>query len=318
MTPTAEPAEQPSSARDALRRNAGHVASVGLVLMWSSGFVGAVMGTRAGGTPLQLLGWRFVILGVGLTLVALLLRVDLRDRRAWGRQALLAVLCQAGYLYLVFEGISRGVNGGTAALIAALQPLLVATVAGRLLGERTTVGMWVGMLLGMAGVVVVVSGELGGGDAPWWAYLFPAAGMLSLATGTVLTQRLRPPESLMQSITMQSVVTGVVLIAAATLTGQVVPPADAGFWAAVLWLVCLSTLGGYVLYVFVTRTQGATVVSVLLYLTPPTTMVWVMLMFGVPITVTALVGMAISAVGVVTVLRSRPGPTGSRAQRARR
>lgn len=317
MTPPARPARPAGPARDALRRNAGHVASVGLVLMWSSGFVGAVLGTRAGGTPLQLLGWRFTILGVGLALVALLLRVDLSDRRAWGRQALLALLCQAGYLFLVFEGISRGVNGGTAALIAALQPLLVATVAGRLLGERTTAGMWIGMLLGMAGVVVVVSGELGAAStaaAPWWAYLFPAAGMLSLATGTVLTQRLRPPEGLMQSITMQSVVTGVVLMAAATLTGQVVPPTDTGFWAAVLWLVCLSTLGGYVLYVFVTRTQGATVVSVLLYLTPPTTMVWVMLMFGVPITLWAVVGMAVSAVGVVTVLRSRPGAAARQAR----
>lgn len=47
-------------------------------------------------------------------------------------------------------------------------------------------------------------------------------------------------------------------------------------------------------------------VSVLLYLTPPTTMVWVMVMFGVPITVAGVVGMAISAVGVVLALRSRP------------
>ena len=69
----------------------------------------------------------------------------------------------------------------------------------------------------------------------------------------------------------------------------------------------MSTLFGYVLYVFVTRTRGATVASVLLYLTPPTTMVWVWLMFGVPITLLAVVGMAVSAIGVILVLRSRAG-----------
>ncbi|MBB0994287.1 DMT family transporter, partial [Dietzia sp. SLG510A3-40A3] len=192
-------------AREALRRNAGHLASVALVLMWSSGYVGAELGIRADGTPLQLLGWRFSILGVLLVTVCLVLGVRLNDRAAWTRQAVLGLFSQAFFLFMIFEGVSRGVDGGTAALIAALQPLLVATVAGRVLGERTTAGMWVGMVLGMAGVVVVVSGGLDAGAAPWWAYLFPAAGMLSLATGTVLTQRLRPTETLLQSITMQSV-----------------------------------------------------------------------------------------------------------------
>lgn len=294
-------------AREALRRNAGPLASVALVIMWSSGFVGAELGVRAGGTPLQLLSWRFSILAVLLVSVCLVLRVPLTDRRAWGRQAMLGLFSQAGFLFLVFEGINRGVDGGTASLIASLQPLLVATVAGRILGERTTRWMWLGMVLGLAGVAVVVSGNLGGGTAPWWAYLLPVAGMLSLATGTVLTQRLKPTENLLQSITMQMVVTSIVMVIATLVAGQAAVPANAGFWGAVLWLVFLSTLGGYALYVFVTRTQGATVASVMLYLTPPTTMVWVLLMFGVPITMTAVVGMAISAVGVLMVLRSRAG-----------
>lgn len=305
----------PTTAREQLSRRAGHLASVALVLMWSSGYVGAELGVRADGTPLQLLGWRFAILGALLTAVCLVTGVRLDDRAAWARQAVLGLFSQAFFLFMIFEGVSRGVDGGTAALIAALQPLLVATVAGRVLGERTTAGMWVGMALGMAGVVVVVSGGLDAGAAPWWAYLFPVAGMLSLATGTVLTQRLKPSETLLQSITMQTVVAGVVLMAAALVTGQAAPGASVDFWAAVAWLVFLSTLCGYVLFVFVTRTRGATVSSVLLYLTPPTTMVWVWLMFGVPITPRAVAGMAISAIGVLLVLRSRVAIAGQRARR---
>ena len=294
-----------SPAREALRRNVGHLASVALVVMWSSGFVGAELGVRSGGTPLQLLSWRFTILAAMLLTVCLVLRVDLTDRRAWGRQAIIGLLSQAAFLYLIFEGVGNGVDGGLAALIASLQPLLVATVAGRILGERITPVMWIGMVLGLAGVAVVVSGDLGSGSAQWWAYLLPLVGMLSLTTGTVLTQRLRPTESLLQSITMQMVVTAVTLVALSFLVGQAAVPAEPDFWLAVLWLVFLSTLGGYALFQYVTRTRGATVASVLLYLTPPTTMLWVWLMFGVPITLTAVLGMAVSAVGVTLVLRSR-------------
>ena len=279
------------------------------MVTWSSGFVGAELGVRAGGTPLALLGWRFALLSVALLVVAAVTKTSLRGWRAWARQGLLALLCQVGYLLLVFEGVSRGVHGGTAALIAALQPLLVATVAGRLLGERSSAMTWIGMAIGLAGVVVVVSGDIAASSAPGLAYLLPTAGMLCLATGTVLTRRLRPPESLLQSVTMQAVVTAVALMGTAAVAGQARPPEHVGFWFAVAWLIVLTSLGGYGLYVYLTRTRGATVVSTLLYLTPPTTMLWVFVMFGEPVTLLGLLGLGISAVGVLLVLRRLPaGP----------
>jgi drug/metabolite transporter (DMT)-like permease len=267
--------------------------------------VGAELGSRAGAAPLTLLGWRFTLLSVALAVAAVALRRAWPSWRAWRRQAVLAVLCQVVYLICVFEGVSSGVHGGTVALIAALQPLLVATVAGRMLGERSSPLMWIGMLLGFAGVVIVVSGDVGAAGTPLWAYLLPTAGMLSLAAGTVLTRRLRPPEDLFQTIFMQAVVTAVLLMAAALMTGQAAPPADGAFWVAVAWLIVLASLGGYVMYVFVNRTEGATVVSTLLYLTPPTTMLWVFLMFGEPVTLLGLLGLLVSAAGVLLVVRGR-------------
>jgi drug/metabolite transporter (DMT)-like permease len=100
-------------------------------------------------------------------------------------------------------------------------------------------------------------------------------------------------------------VSAVVFMGAAVLFGEAAPPTALDFWAAVAWLVVLASLGGYVTYVFVARTQGATVVSTLLYLTPPTTMVWVLLMFGDPITPVAILGLVVSAVGVLLVLHGR-------------
>lgn len=301
-TPSAGPGEGTATG---LRRHGGWLASVALVITWSSGFVGGELGARADAEPLTLLGWRFVLVSVLLVGAAAALRVPLPSWAAWRRQGVLALLCQVGYLLCIFEGVTRGVHGGTAALIAALQPLLVATVAGRLLGERSSARMWVGMVLGLVGVVVVVSGDLEIADAAWWVYLFPTAGMLSLACGTVLTRRLSPPEGLFQTIWMQSLVSAVAFMGAALVSGRAAPPADPGFWVAVVWLVLLASLGGYVMYTFVASTQGATVVSTLLYLTPPTTMLWVFLMFGEPVTPLAVLGLVVSAAGVLLVLRRR-------------
>lgn len=295
----------PTTPAGSLRRHSGTFASVGLVVTWSSGFVGAELTARAGAAPLTVLGWRFVLLGALLLVVCAVTRTSLRSPAAWRRQTLLALLCQAGYLILVFEGVSRGVHGGTAALIAALQPLLVATVAGRLLGERSTRLMWLGMAVGLVGVAVVVSGDLGTHGAAPWAFALPALGMLSLASGTVLTRRLRPTESLLQSLTMQAVVTAAVTMAVAAVAGQAAPPATPGAWVAVVWLLVLASLGGYVLYVFVTRTLGATTVSTLLFLTPPTTMLWVWSMFGEPVTALGVLGLAVTALGVTLVLRGQ-------------
>jgi drug/metabolite transporter (DMT)-like permease len=209
------------------------------------------------------------------------------------------------YLLCVFEGVTHGVPGGTAALIASLQPLLVAAVAGSLLGEESSARMWLGMFVGLVGVTVVVSGDLGVTGAPVWAYLLPVAGMVSLASGTVLSRRLRPPEGLLDTIMIQSVVTAALMMTLALAFGKVAPPASLEFWAAVAWLLVLASLGGYVMYILVARQRGATVVSTLLFLTPPTTMLWVFLMFGEQVTLAGLVGLAISGVGVWLALHRR-------------
>src|SRR5688500_11494203 len=92
-----------------LRRYSGPVAAGALVITWSSGVVGAEVGSRAGAAPVALLGWRFIVLAGLLVLVAMLRRDRWPSWEAWRRQALLGTLCQAGYLILIFEGVSRGV-----------------------------------------------------------------------------------------------------------------------------------------------------------------------------------------------------------------
>jgi drug/metabolite transporter (DMT)-like permease len=281
------------------------VAALVLVVCWSSGFVGATLGTRAAPVDTEL-AWRTLVSALVLGCWALLRRERVRPA-AVVRQAVLGMLVQVIYLGGVFAAAAAGVAAGTSALIAALQPLLVAALAGPVLGERTTRRQQRGLLIGAVGVALVVGGDLNSGTAAAWAYLLPVGALVALAAGTILERRWSPAQSLVTSLALQSTVAAVVFCLAAAVRGHLDPPRSTAFWLATTWLVVLSCLGGYGAYLFVVRRSGATRASTLLYLTPPTTAVWAWLLFGQAPRVLALPGVLICAAGVALAV-SRHGP----------
>jgi drug/metabolite transporter (DMT)-like permease len=296
-----------------LRTGRADVLAAGLlVVMWSSGFIGAELGTRFAPAD-TLLGWRYAV--AALLVVGWALTRGIRPRRGtWPRLALLGLLCQCLYLGGVVTGVGLGVPPGTAALVAALQPLLVAVAAAPLLGERTSPPQRVGLVLGVVGVALVVAGDLGAGAAAPAAYLLVVGGMLALSAGTVLERRLRLPVSLLESLTVQTVTAAVFFLGLAAVDGHLRPPADPRFWGSVAWVVGLSTFGGYGSYLLVLRRSGATRVSTLLFLTPPTTAVWALLMFGTRPGLLALPGAAVCALAVYLVIGRRRAQVSSGGQ----
>jgi drug/metabolite transporter (DMT)-like permease len=276
------------------------VASTAFVVLRSSGFVGADLGTRFTGAD-TLLAWRYVIAAAVLWLVLLVRRTRI-PRGAVRRQGLLGVLIQVLYLGGVVTGVGLGVPAGTAALIAACSRWSSRRRPGRSSASTRPPRQRIGLAGGLVGVALVVAGDLGPGDAPWWAFVLPVGGMLALSAGTLLERRMRPPESPLVAMTLQASTAAVLFGAVAVAAGDVTPPADPGFWGAIVWVVLLSSFGGYGSYLLVLRRSGATRVSTLLYLTPPTTMAWTFLMFGeVPVPLAAP-GIALCALGVWLVL----------------
>lgn len=277
--------------------------AAGLVVMWSSGFVGARLGTAHAAAD-TLLAWRYVVVAVLLGMVVAVRRPRLHAGEV-RRQALLGFLCQALYLTGVVTGVGLGVPAGIAALIAVMQPLVVGALAGPVLGQEVWPRQWLGLVTGLAAVAVVVAGDLGGGGHVL-GYLLVVGGMLALSVGTLLERRWDLPTKPFDQLTIHCLTSCGVFVAAAAVTGRLAPPMTPAFWWAVLWVVVLSTFGGYGCYLLTLRALGATGVSTLLFLTPPTTMVWALLMFGDPISWTTVVGLAGCAVAVWLVL-ARPG-----------
>ncbi|MCC8927062.1 DMT family transporter [Rhodococcus sp. I2R] len=267
-------------------------AGISLVILWSSGFIGAEIGTGYASAH-TLLAWRYVV--AAAILLAWCWYRGIRPTW-WGirRQAAIGVFAQFLYLGCLVTGIGLGVPAGTAALIAAVQPLAVAALSSRFLGEQFPVGRRVALVFGFAGVFLVVAGDLGGGAVSWPVYVLPIAAMLALSYGTVLERRMATTEPLALAMCVQSVVSALLFMAWSLLVGDAAPPVTAGFWAAVAWVVVLSTFGAYGTYLFVLRRSGATRVSTLLYLTPATTMVWAYLAFGDRVTWLAMIGVLVT------------------------
>lgn len=300
----------------------GQLAPIGLVVLWSAGFIGADLGTRTTGA-VTLLAWRYV---VALALVAAAGAVIAAARRRsypaaprlaappWGRlrgHAVIGLLSQAGYLLGVVGGVALGVDAALAALVAALQPLVVAVLSHAVLGDRTSRAQRAGLAVGVLGVALVVLGDLGTGEAPAWAYLLPVAGTVSLSVGTVLGARTASTGTALGDLAVQTAAAGVVLVGAGAVTGRLAPPDDTSFWFAVAWVVVLATVGAYGCYLVVLRDRGPRTVSVLLYLTPPVTALWAWLQLGETPGPGAVPGAALCALAVVLAARA-PSSAGRR------
>src|SRR5438067_8988923 len=205
-------------------RTAEPIAAAGFVIMWSSGFVGAELGTAEAGA-LTLLMWRFLVIAVllGAWWVWRRPRLTLSEVVV---QAVIGLLSQGVYLFGVLAAVGYGVSAGTSALVTALQPIVAGALAGPLLKERTSGRQWLGLAVGLAGVVLVVGADLRTRTGtPAWAYLLPFLAMAGVGGATPLERKLAPAVPLRDALPVQCLTSAVVFTALASSAGQSAPPA---------------------------------------------------------------------------------------------
>ncbi|GHJ36950.1 DMT family transporter [Streptomyces sp. TS71-3] len=278
--------------------------SIAFVVCWSSGFIGARLGAGSA-SAVTILMWRFLPLAVVLIVIAAA-TVAWRGLavRDVARQAVIGVLSQSGYLLTVYYAIQLGVASGTTALIDGVQPLVAGALAGPLLGQYVSRRQWLGLCMGVGGVVIVTTADASSGSGvAWWAYLIPFLGMLSLVAATFFEGRSRRRVAPVAAMTTHCLTSAVVFTALAAGTGAARPPASFAFWGAIAWLVVFSTFGGYGLYWVILRRSGVTKVNTLMFLMAPVTAVWGALMFGEPFGVQTALGLGLGLAAVVVVHR---------------
>ena len=272
------------------------------VLAWASGFIAAKVAI-IDVSMWTLLLWRYLILAVPLLVVGLatgsLLRLKLADLR---RLATIGVFSQLGYVVFVYASVAVGISTGTTALIDAVQPLVVATLVGPVLGLRVRGASWVGLALGALGVALVVGSQMAASSAPPIAYALPVLAMLCLIAATLLDRRHPNDQPILTTLTVHSVVVAAALAVVAFLTGNAVPPASPVFWASTLFTAAVPSLLAYGLYWWLIRRIGVTSLNALLFAVAPVTAVAGAIVFGEVFSPFTAIGFVVSAIAIAVVL----------------
>ncbi len=273
------------------------------VVLWASGFVGAKYGLPSA-PPASFLLWRFVLVLAVLVPMALLARAPWPSSlRQLGHLAVVGVLVQAGYLGGVFHAIDHGISAGLVALVVGLQPVLTAVLAGLFLRERVRAVQWAGLVLGLIGAALVVEHRLSVDGLTLSAFLLSLVALFSMTFGTLYQKRFCPQFDLRTGAIVQFVAATLIML---PLAWQETRPViwTSAFIAAMLWLVVALSIVAIALLAVLVRRGATTKVASLFYLVPPTTALMAFVAFGERLTGLALLGMALTAVGVALVVRN--------------
>jgi drug/metabolite transporter (DMT)-like permease len=290
-----------------MRHSAWTSAMPGLfVLLWSTGFIGAKYGLPYV-EPFTFLALRFALVIVLLGAVVALTRAPWpHSPRLAGHLAVSGLLVHAVYLGGVFAAIHRGVPSGLVALVAGLQPLLTAVVAGKLLGESVSPRQWLGLGLGLVGVVMVLATRLAGVSLAgfgWDGMLFAGAALLGITAGTLYQKRFCTGMDLRTGTLIQYGAALAAMLPVAWACETMAVRWSPAFGFAMAWLVLVLSLGAISLLMTLIRLGEAARVASLFYLVPPVTALLAFLLFDEVLTPLGLAGMATTAAGVAMVVR---------------
>ncbi len=278
------------------------------ILMWSTGFVGARYGLPYA-EPLTLLIMRFALTVLILILVALAIKTTWPKTRAEaGHLAIVGILAHAGYLGTNFYAMSIGMPLAIVALVGGLQPVLTALLAGPLLGERLSPRAWIGLILGLGGVVLVLSPKLGTYGMSITGVACVAAGLLAMTAATIHQKRYCQTAPLLSGMIIQLFAALAVLLAASYWLETHIVNWQPQLVLAIAWLAIVLSIGAITILWLLVRRGEASKVTSMFYLIPPVTALLAYLLFGEGLSVLTLAGMAISAGGVALVTAK---PTGS-------
>ncbi|MTD46156.1 EamA family transporter [Conexibacter sp. W3-3-2] len=277
------------------------------VLLWASAFVGiraAAEDLTAG--PLAL--GRLLVASLVLTLVVLWRgEAGLPERRDLPAIALCGVVWFGLYNVALNQG-ERSVDAGTAAMLVNLGPLLIALLAGAVLGEGFPRALLLGCAVAFAGTVVIGAGSTASRHADLAGVALCVGAAVAYAVGVTLQKPLLARTSALR-ITWLACLTGtVVLLPFSAVLVRETGDADAGALAWTVYLGIFPTAVAFTTWAFALGRTTAGRMGATTYLVPPLAVLlgW-LLLDEVPATI-ALAGGALCLAGVALARRGSGPP----------
>jgi drug/metabolite transporter (DMT)-like permease len=283
------------------------------VLLWSTGFVGARYGLPYA-EPLTFLALRLSAVVVLMLPIAFLSRAPWPSKAEVGHSAVVGLLMHGLYLGGVFTAIAQGVPAGVSALISGLQPILTSTIANRFMGETVTRVQWLGLALGLAGVLLVLHDRniVLSGSALGWAASF--LSLIGITLGTLYQKRFCGKVDWRTGNLVQYAGAAVLLSVLAFAFETRVVHWSEEFIFALGWLAIVLSIAAIGLMYWIIRRSAATSFSSLFYLVPATTALMAYILFGEKLDALSIAGMVLAAAGVVLANRGAAKPVAAPAE----
>ena len=288
-----EPDAQPFAAWNALLPGI-------FVIFWATGFIAAKLGIPYAG-PMTFLALRFILVLAILLVLALAMRAPWPPREDWFNIAVAGVFVHAGYLGFVFASVYNGVEAGVSAMMAGLQPVLTAALAGPLLGEMITRRQWSGFALGFIGVGMVVQAKLAQGLGTPLGMVFAFLACVSMTAGTLWQKRHGSRMDIRTGSIIQFTASLILVLPLAIWLEDFRHEWSRDFIIAMAWLVIVLSIGTIFILLVVIRRGAISKISTLFFLVPPTTALMAWALFNETLGPLSFAGMMLIAVAVLMV-----------------
>jgi drug/metabolite transporter (DMT)-like permease len=203
--------------------------------------------------------------------------------------------------FLLISWAETRIDSGLAAILQAAAPIFSAVIATRFGNDRVTGARLAGVLIGLAGVALLVGSPGAGGFVAAFAVVLAA---LAYACGASFGSHM--------TAGTQPLVVGAVSTTAATVMtaplGLARLPQSLPGWKECASVVVLGVVGtgvAYILLFALLRSAGASRTILITYLIPAVALLYGALLLGEPLRVVSLAGLALILAGVGLAGRGR-------------
>jgi drug/metabolite transporter (DMT)-like permease len=282
-----------------------------IYFVWGSTFLAIRVGVREV-PPFLLAGIRFLIAGAVLYIWMRARGTPPPSAREWGAASFLALLIFVFDYGLLFWAERRVPSGITAVMMATIPVFMAIGEITFLRTQRLTLRLGTALLLGMAGVAVLVGHSKSLGDAAVdttgaCALIFAA---ISWSIAASLSRRLPSPAAKAMSSGAQMLAGGVMLMIAAALLGEFrgfhLRAVSRGAWIALAYLIVAGSIVGFTAYVWLIHHESPTKVGTYAYVNPVVAVLVGYFLGGEAIGPRTIVGTLLVLVSVV-VITTTPG-----------
>lgn len=275
------------------------IMGMSFALIWSSAFTSArFIVTQA--PPLTVSALRFFIAGLIALVIARLLGQGFKLTRGQWRSVVVFGICQnAIYLGLNFVAMQT-VQASLAAIIASSMPLLVALIGWLVMRERVPAMGMFGLVLGLAGVGLIMGARIAG-DVDVFGVMLCLIAALALAVATLTVRGASSGGNLMTVVGLQMLVGCAALTVAAFVFEDMTIDWNTNLALAFAYTALVpGVIATFIWFVLVARI-GAVKAATFHFMNPFFGVVIAAVLLGENLGPLDLIGVAIITVGILAV-----------------